>query len=324
MINLSDMTLNTEKKCELLADKIASILREGIQLSRNVLHFIDSTFANPTAEELAAVIADASNCERDTLIELIFFPDESMQLELEDLLEHLKFEKTEESIVRELLLEKELNTTLYFADNREPLKLQMPPSVADQFLSRLHISKKLQNKLVDSINKNVSENVGSLVKVKLRNARRIPVSTKLQALATFFEKMKTTDTELIECLELLLNVFDDLPDDTDVFSGLTARKRFYFKSLLKAEGFEEKLKKSNMETLMLQGERAPYISKPDAVKKMALIDKISLSLFGRTESIQQVAKGIVLDGASRGDNFRKIMKWLNGSLPCKTRLLRRG
>ena len=304
------MTLNTEKKCELLVDKISGILKEGIQLSRDDLHFIDSTFANPTAEKLAAVLADASNCERDTLIELIFFPDESMQVKLEDLLAHLRFEKTAESIVCKLVIKKELNTTLYFPASRDPLELKMPHSAADQFVSRLRISKKLDSKLVAAIDKNVSENMRSLVRVKLRNARPIPVGPKLNALAALFEKMKTTDKELIECLEFLLHLFDDLPDDTNVFGGLMARKRFYFKSVLKAESFEEKLKKSNMETLMLQGERAPYISKPDAVKKMALIDKISFSLFGTTESLQQVAKGIVLDGASREENFRKIIRWL--------------
>ncbi len=107
MINLLEMTLETQKKCELLAEEIASILKEGIRLSPDVLHFIDSTYSNPSPQELANILEDESDCERDTLVELIFFPDESIQVRLEDLLERLDLGKKEEQTVRALLLQKE-------------------------------------------------------------------------------------------------------------------------------------------------------------------------------------------------------------------------
>ncbi len=304
------MNLDTPKKCELLAEEIASILKEGIRLSPDVLHFIDSTYSNPSPQELANILEDESDSERDTLVELIFFPDESIQARLEDLLERLDLNDKVAEGVTELLLEKERLTAIYFPDTAKPLILQMPHSAVDQFLSRLNISKRLDNKLVDAIHKNVSENARTLVKVKLRNVRKKPVGPKLHFLSTYFEKMNTSDNELIECLELVLDVLDDLKDNADIFSGLMARKRFYFKSVLEADKFEAKLKKSNMEILMLQGQRAPYIDKSDAIKKMALIDKVSLSVFGNTRPLDQVAEGITFDGRNRADDLRKIIKLL--------------
>jgi hypothetical protein len=302
------MTFDTQKKCELLAEEIASI-----RLGPEALHFIDSTYSNPTHQEIASILKDKSDCERDTLVELIFFPDESIQIRLEDLLESLDFGKKEEQRVRELLLQKERLTTVYFSNTAKPLILQMPRSAVDPFLARLNISKRLDNALVDVIQKNASENARALVKVKLRNVRKIPVGPKLHFLSTYFKKMKASDNELIECLDLILDVLDDLKDNADIFLGLMARKRFYFKSAVEADKFEAKLKKSNMEILMLQGQRAPYIDKSDAIKKMALIDKVSLAVFGNTQPLDKVAECIKLEGQNRADDLRKIIRLLSSN-----------
>ncbi len=61
------------EKCVLLAKKIEEILRHGLNLSHDVLHYIDSTFSNPSVKELETVINDESDCEKDSLLELIFF-----------------------------------------------------------------------------------------------------------------------------------------------------------------------------------------------------------------------------------------------------------
>lgn len=63
----------TSEKCVLLAKKIEKILINGLNLSNDVLHYIDSTFSNPSVKELEALINDASDCEKDSLLELIFF-----------------------------------------------------------------------------------------------------------------------------------------------------------------------------------------------------------------------------------------------------------
>jgi len=62
-----------DKKCFLLAGKIERIFRDGFVLSDDIMHYIDSTFSNPSINELEEIIYDEHNCERDPLIELIFF-----------------------------------------------------------------------------------------------------------------------------------------------------------------------------------------------------------------------------------------------------------
>ena len=304
------MPMDTQDKCELLAEEILSILRQGIRLGPEAVHFIDSTYSNPSFQEIANILEDDSDCERDALEELIFFPDESIQVRLEDLLESVDLDLKGVQAVGEILLRKERRSTVYFPNTVKPLFLQMPRSAVGQFLTRLNISQRLDTALVDAIHKNVSEKARALAKVKLRNFRKTPTGSQLPFLRAFFKKMNTSDAELIECLELVLDVLDDLKNNADIFSGLMARKRFYFKSLLKADRFETKLKKSNMEILMLQGQRAPCVDKSDAIKKMALLDKVSLSVFGNTRPLDQVAGGITFEGRNRADDLRKVIKLL--------------
>ena len=51
-----------------------------------------------------------------------------------------------------------------------------------------------------------------------------------------------------------------------------------------------------METMILQGVKAPYINIEDEKRKMELIDKISLSIFGRTEYFENALQCIQFRG----------------------------
>ena len=282
----------------MLAEKIASTIRQGMKLGSDTLHYIDSTFSNPTTKEIAHIIKDDSDCERDPLVELIFFPDESFQARLEDSLERSKFGTKEEQYIRDYLLSIRIETTLYFPDDRKPLKLEMPPSVIEQFISRLNISRRLDTKLLKSINENVSANLRTMVKVKLRNVAKVLTGGKINFLCDFFKKMDANDSKFFKCLEFILYLLADFSQDAEVYPALMERKRFYFKILKKAEKFEEKLKKNNMETFLLRGNRMPYINKSETLEKIRFIDKISLAVFGRTDFFEQTATSVNLGGYS--------------------------
>lgn len=60
--------------CFILARQILAVLTPGLKLGPRALQYIDSTFSNPSIEALAVILADESNCETETLLELIFFP----------------------------------------------------------------------------------------------------------------------------------------------------------------------------------------------------------------------------------------------------------
>ncbi|RLC26934.1 MAG: hypothetical protein DRH21_00725 [Deltaproteobacteria bacterium] len=266
-------------KCFLLAGKIEQIFRDGFVLSDDIVYYIDSTFSNPSIDELEKIIYDEHNCERDSLFELLFFPDESVQIGLEELLEKEDFKKKDEEKVLSYILNKKIVTTIHFPESKDSLKFFVPKSSAIQFIPRLNISRKLNKRLLKAIDKFVSDKCRTPVKVRLRNARVEFTENKIMFLRSFFEKLKVEENCFFKCLDFILDFFDRFEDDRDILQSLLDKKELYFQDLQKAVKFEELLNKNNMETLISRGVRIPHISKEDTMNNIVIIDTIILAVY---------------------------------------------
>ena len=275
--------MDPQNKCEALADEIKKILSNGIALSGDVIHYIDSTFSNPTTTELQTILHDDSNCEKDSLIELLLFPDETIQLQLEALLERWQFQETDEKSVLDDLLKEPVQVAIRFPGDTEDLHLTVTENIACPFISRLNIYKHLNPDLVEALNHYEDENIVSRIKVKMRNSRFSPTDEKIQFLCLFFEKFNSQDNDIFECLMFTLSFLDEPTQDHDIYRTLMEKKNFYFRSLQKAKQLDTQLLKHNVETLLSQGKRVVKIDQRDARNKMRIIDRISRAVFGKTE-----------------------------------------
>ena len=275
--------MEPQEKCKVLAGEIKKILSKSIGLSDDVVHYIDSTFSNPTIEELQTILADDSNCEKDSLVELLFFPDESMQIQLEETLERHRPQNEDENKIQTYLCRDPLQVTFRFEDDRGAIKLPIPEDVTRQFLVRLKISKHLDAELIESIRNYGDEKNCNRFKVKIRNSRFTATENKRTFLRKFFETIGARSNDVFECLDFALGFLDEIKKDSDIYQALMAKKKFYFISLQKAKKMEARLEKHNIETLMLQGERVILINPADVRKKMRIIDRISRAVFGNTE-----------------------------------------
>ena len=275
--------MTSEDKCGLLAGKLQKIFNDGITLSSEVIHYIDSTFSNPTTTELQTILHDDSNCEKDSLMELLLFPDETMQLQLESLLERLHFQQADEKSVLGDLLQDPMQVTIRFPGDRGSLRLRITEHVACQFISRLNISRHLNPNLLDALKQLKDETISDRIKVKLRNSRFSPATGKIEFLCLFFKKFDSQDADIFECLDFALSFLDEPIKDNDIYRTLMAKKKFYFRSLQKAKQLDAQLQKQNVETLMAQGKRVVLIDQRDARKKMRIIDRISRAVYGETE-----------------------------------------
>ena len=280
--------MNSEEKCRQLADEIRKILNRGVTLGDDVAHYIDSTFSNPTIEELQAILQDDSNCEKDPLMDLLFFPDETMQLELEEMLERFRLGKPDEDKVREALCRESLQVLMRLPEDRGTIDLVLPHEIAPGFIARLHIAKHLDGKLREVINKRADEDAANGYKVKIRNSRFLPDEKKIHFLCEFFEKLETQSHDFNVCLDFALSFLDELKQDQNLYPALMAKKRFYLRGLQKAKKLETQLEKSNLETLLSLGQRVILVDKADARKKMLIIDRVSRAIFGKTEYIEDL------------------------------------
>jgi hypothetical protein len=278
------MPVGAKDKRKQFAERIEGIFRSGIHVGPAVIGYIEATFSNPSAVELEEILKDESNCERDVLLELIFFPDERLQAQLEEFLEENVFTEEETERIRKDLLSKKIEAKIIFANPRQTIGLRVPQSIFGPFLSRLNISRKIDLQLRAAICKYVADSDRMAVKIKIRNAPSAPAGDKVDFLCRFFQKMHA-DATFMASLEFVLEFFTEIKDEADIYDALMARKKSCFDQLKKMEKFEQALKKNNIETLMLRGEKMPYVDKSDVLKTIAMIDRVSLMVFGRTDAV---------------------------------------
>jgi hypothetical protein len=230
--------MKSKEKNKQLAEKIILILQGGLAINADTLHYIDSTFSNPSVSELEEILQDDSSCEKDSLIELLFFPDESIQCQLEVVLADFHFFEQDEKKIEDLVCRKPFHTYIRFPDGRGELRLAVTPPNLARFITRLNISRNPEPKLTASIDKFVPEALQARCRVRLRNTKPIESQNKILFVQAFFEKIKIGAQDFFDCLDFTLSFIDELKDESDMFTALTAKKKFYFQNLQKAKNLD--------------------------------------------------------------------------------------
>ncbi len=267
-----------------VADKIEEVFQNGFVVRGKVLHYIDSTFSHPSAAEIEKILTGESDFEKETLLKLIFFPDESIQFHLEEFLEQADIGKEDTGRITGYLSAREIQTKIIFPDERGTIKVIVPPVVLGEFIDRLNISVKLHDRLAEAVKFIASDRSRTLAKVKIRNARKEFAGKRLDFLCLFFEKMGSEEESIFdECLESAVGILDETDDRSDIYHALSCKKAACFQSLINAEKLEELLQKNNIETLLLQGVRPVSVDKDAAMRNIEIIDGICLAVFGKTE-----------------------------------------
>ena len=81
------MAADPNIKCHILADTIAALLGDKIQAGPDVIEYINSIYGNPDIVDIQSLIKEQDSSERESLVDLLLFPDESVQVQLEEVLQ---------------------------------------------------------------------------------------------------------------------------------------------------------------------------------------------------------------------------------------------
>lgn len=269
-----------------LFPRIVDVLERGGRLTSAILDYIAASLFPPEPDRLADfLINHAADSEWDSLLDLIFYPDPSIQIDLELLLEMAAYTVDDEKDVHNRLLDRPIDARISMPDGSALTSIQLPDFVKSQYLERLNISWQMDPLVLTAIQNGVTAVSAPVVKVRLRNARIRLTPARQHFLCRFFERMADSDPDFLACLDLMLALLDNTVETVDIYDQLVAHKRSLFRSLQQARRFETLLRQSNMETLMLQGVRAPHAPRDELLRHMRLIDLICVGLFGKTEAI---------------------------------------
>jgi hypothetical protein len=282
---LSDINIHTLNKIlekhSILAEKIYRYFQNGIQPDAGLRHYINSTFSNPGRQDLELLLSDRENCERESLVELIFFPDIALQKKLENTIEKECYTKDDVIPIHRALMKKYPVTTFFFPDPESPIRFETPGSGIKQFIVRLNIHKRTDTRLNEIITRCLHKEDRNLCKVMIRNAAFECKGKTTSFLRDFVLKMHPHH-RFLEAFKFILSVLETGQTDSDPKIRLAHLKKTYQDTIRRAEQFSQRVKGRNVETLILQGVRIPHFNPVDDMQKIILIDDIGLAMYGET------------------------------------------
>lgn len=272
-----------------LTDELIARIRTSLEtagcLTPSVLAYVESALFPAERDRLAAFLTDDSDCERDSLLDLIFSPDASVQIGLEPLLERARYSVDDQRAIHDRLMDMTIETRITMPDGRALVDIRLPDYIKAQYLRRLCLSWQLDDPVAAAVEAGVSSTRRSAVRVRLRNAGIRPAAGRQVFLCRFFERIPDSDPEYLACLDLVLSLLESVDGSADGYDMLVGHKRSLFRRLQQIRRFEALLQRSNVETLMLQGVRVPHGSCEALWERMRLIDRICFGIYGKTEAM---------------------------------------
>ncbi len=302
--------MNLHAVIETLAGIIEEIFHSGLELDADLRHFIQSTFSDLSTVELAALLADPQNGDADTLRELIFFPDEAMQIRIEPALEGNGITPEQQALLIRHFCRNQPETRLILPEGQR-IVLKLPESAVEPFIQRLHLTRSLAPQLREAVSSFTEKEFRNLVLVKLRNARTLHAGTQVRLLTGFFKKFRSQEPDFIELLSFLLEFLELTRPDQDMYEALVNRKRAYFRNLQKARFFEKQLRRNNIETLIMLGVRPPNVHPEQTRLKMDMIDEICRTVFGRTEYLAPIHDSIDMGEFDEDQDVSEMIRRLS-------------
>ncbi len=267
-----------------LIKQLVDILSGEINLSRDVIHYIDSTLAPASGDQLVEFLMDPDNCEAETAVELIFFPDEAMQEKIEPILAQTGFSPEDQTEIANLLCSKNLQVKLCFPDHQSKVPLTVPESAIRQLIARLQLHRRINPQVSEVIDRFITDTrAARRVRVKLRNARIEQSGKQADFLCSLVQTLYGKSDEFWNSLDFAIDLMEQTDPEADMYEALMAHKQFLIKAIRTAEKNQRALQSNTVEALIMRGINISSVNTEEARNSIDRIDRISISIYGKTE-----------------------------------------
>lgn len=312
--------LTSPSSWSLLEDALRRYMAGGIALTEDVCHFMEATFGDASAATLRTLLSDESSAERDSLLDLVFFPDPSLQTAIEPILENHRLTGGDVTLLAAQLKAAPVATHLRIHGTDATVPTALPVFLIDAFLARLNIPWQLATALSASMDHLAAGSFAPTgddkegrhqLRVLLRNAALRQTPVQVRFLCDFFERRPPEDKDFVDKLTFILVFMKEHEDSTNIYLSLMNRKKFIFQHLLKARRSEAFAARTNMETMIMTGVRTPYFDIPTAERALVMIDGIAMAVFGRTECLDGAPRQVDLGNHAEALDPQELMKRLS-------------
>jgi len=294
-----------------LALEIEQRLAAGISVGPETLHFFSSTFSIESPVELGALLADAEDSDTQSLLELLFTPDEAVRADLEPVIEkHCCADGDQQRIVN-ALNRRNLTVPIKFPSPAGNLAVKPTKDLLGTYVHGLNITLQLPPPLIEAIDRHVAGTEGSRIKAVLRHGPLALTDSICSFFVRLVERADRSGEDIRPDIEYCLAIFAEQPAGKHIFELLMVKKLRLLQQLQQAALFEKQLAADNMETLMLKGVRIPHIDKDAARRSTARIDDICMTVFERTDPQLQIPTDVDLGDFSDRDDLDTAFRILS-------------
>jgi hypothetical protein len=264
-----------------LAATIRQLLQQTLALDTHTKDYMATTFGDRILEQLPQIMVDNSNPERDTLLDLIFFPDEAFQKRLEPSLERFALKPAQVESVNTFLMETPLKVCLTDDTLPLPLALTMPTECIRPFVARLNMTRTLPTSLRETIDAYATPSWQTAVKVKLRNGLFAYSPKRTAFLKAFIEDIFSQQIDVWDLWDWLLVLLAEHREPQNLLDFFIHKAHSYRAALQMAKDHHQKMQSSNREMLILQGVRLPHIHEAELMRHLTWIQMILLKVYGQ-------------------------------------------
>ncbi len=302
-----------------LEDALRSAMAAGVVLTGSVCRFMEATFGDASPAALQALLDDESDAERDSLLDLLFFPDQTLQATIEPILERHPPTVSEVARLADRLKAEPAAVRFLFPGSDVPIGAALPIFGVDAFLNRLNLTWQPAAALeavltrVDArpLSPNSDSRDGrSRLRVWLRNAALTQTAVQVRFLCDFLTRLPLDDAAFVDQLDFSLVFLQEHEGAANLYTALTDRKKFIFRHLMNARRAAARAARSNMETLIMTGVRTPHFDVAQGEQTLAMIDSIAMAVYGRTEPLEGVPREVDLgdhtEGLDPADLIRRL------------------
>jgi hypothetical protein len=276
------------------------VLENDIRLDAALRDHLEATFGSPDPSD---VLADPTSSEAASFLELLFFPDDAIHLDFERRWGEERFSEGDEARLVQSLERAAVTAAIEPPSGGVPLEIEVPDYALAAFVRRLNLTWRPPVALLEMVPGTVAAEDVWPVRARLRRIRVAWHPGQIALIERFLARFPRAERDHEACFDLLAAMLAELGPTEAPFDFLVARKYRFFQNLCKIERFERLLQRSNMETLMLQGNRAAHGSKAQWREQMRLVDRLCRQLYGQTPFFRQPSEASLDDTGRSADQI---------------------
>lgn len=269
---------------ERLEARIRAVLARAVAVGPEVLGFIESTLPVVRSGGLASALADASAAESEPVLALLFFPEESLQREIEEILAGRALTAEDEQRLAMRLAEPPPWVSFEFYGG-DRLEAEMTPERVRGFIAHLRLTRSVPKELDDGVAAALAAAERNRFRVLWRNARCAASGETVWFLGQLLRRADLRERNGWMCLGFLLEFLTEVAEPVDIYRRLAERKALLVNAVNRSRRQRAELARSNLETLISRGTRLVAIDEEEARRHVACIDQACLTVYGRIEAI---------------------------------------